>query len=190
MLLGDDAGASLKGFPIEDGKATLLTDERAIDLLVALGGYQPREAHSVASDTTVLLHPYPSVKIRLAGGVAHLPAGVRIRLSLQPLRPAGLDGRSYVTVRGTGSLRQLTHPGRTSRFVDASGEVTVRSASAGEYIVQAFLHAADGHRFCEITDVLPRQVRVRAGQAQHVFSIRIPPRALAKAFEKLRSDRK
>ena len=188
-MLREDAGGTPKGFPIEDGRATIVTANRSLDLLVALRGYQPGELYGVASDTTVLLDPYPSIQMRLEGGLPNLPAGARMRFSLQPSRPSDPDRGSYVTLRGTGSLSELTSPGRTSGFLDSSSGVTLRTASEGPHMVEAFLQSGVGRRSQRILELSPGTIQVRVGQAQQVFSFRIPPAALARGIEKTRSDR-
>ena len=55
--------------------------------------------------------------------------------------------------------------------------------------VKAFLQSGDGRRSQRILELSPGTIQVRVGQAQQVFSFRIPPAALASAIEKTRSDR-
>jgi hypothetical protein len=180
VLINDrTAEAELQGFSAQNGRATILTGERYLDLLVAARGYRPKELSGVSSDITVMLERFPEVVVRITDVLEDLPEDCALRVSITR-KDRQRDIRRYSYEMGSGGLDSMLRPPMTLQEL-RGGEVALPVDGDGVYRVRVSLRNDETRRSVTVADIEPPEIEVRISMGRQVFEIRVPEEALKQA---------
>jgi hypothetical protein len=122
VLIDKPGPGERRGAETEDGVATILTPEAAVDLVVVVEGYPPKYLAGVRGDLQVTMAPFQAITLRLAGARS-IPTGCSLRLYLE----------EKDVPHDTRGLLLYGRPLEQSGAFDRRGELTLPIGCAGTY---------------------------------------------------------
>ncbi len=182
--------AVLHAYAANNSVSILLTAEPSLDLLILSRDYQSTEVFGVREDRVVVMEPFPSVRLKLAGGRPDAIKDLIIRASLNQ-KDRKRDRRKLSSDYGmSGSIDNWTQPMSGMQAFDAEGEVTLPVPGDGTYSINLYLQGG-ANRSGAGVGVQPAEIEVRSSSGRElVYEIAIEAEDLQKAIDAVKEQSK